>query len=83
MDADAVPLSDSADPAHPVRPHDLRQTLLFCRREHLDLRGAKDLLCAASATGGGVAVPNEFPAAAEAPYPREARWAQLVAGCAC
>jgi hypothetical protein len=25
---------------------------------------------AASATGGGVAVPNEFPAAAEAPYPR-------------
>jgi hypothetical protein len=29
-----------------------------------------DLSCAASATGGGVAVPNEFPAAAEAPYPR-------------
>jgi hypothetical protein len=30
------------------------------------------LLCAASATGDGVAVPNEFPAAAEAPYPRNA-----------
>jgi hypothetical protein len=26
--------------------------------------------CAASATTGGIAVPNELPATAEAPYPR-------------
>ena len=36
------------------------------------LRPERHQLCAASATAGGVAVPNELLARAEAPFPREA-----------
>lgn len=38
------------------------------------------LHCAASATAAGVAVPNELPAAAEAPYPRNAGAPGLTPG---
>ena len=54
-----------------------------CRDEHLLATHERPALRAASATAGDVAVPNELPAAAEAPYPRVARLFAPAPRCSC